>query len=197
MDKIILIAGGAFQGKSLISLKLASILNYSAVISTDLIRNFIRIKNPSSESMNMQPYLLTEERWINQKVETCNLLQDLIPLYIKRGEKVILEGVHFTEDFLDYIYKLNGHIFLLDNLTPFNERVEKKTITRTLLNAYDVNNPDWVESSSYIRYRSRFEEIHQNILTMGELIPSKTISFLSLEEAIKKILKELEQTKEV
>ena len=62
-SSIIVIVGGSFQGKSLISLKCASSLNYSGVVTTDMVRNILKITNPHLEEIySTSTYLLPKEK---------------------------------------------------------------------------------------------------------------------------------------
>ena len=130
---LIIITGGSFQGKSLLAMKLAAKLNYSAVICTDLIRNILKVENPGESSYGTSSYRLTKEEWEQQKKNTCELLKNVLRIYDSRGEKIILEGVHFTEEFLAWGKRSNALLFCLDNPASLSYRVEKN---RTDLQKY-------------------------------------------------------------
>lgn len=187
-NSLIVITGGSFQGKSLLSIRVATKLNYSAVICTDLIRNVLRVQNPAEKCFSTSSYILTKSEWMFQKEQTCLVLTQLLEIYRERGEKIILEGVHFTKAFLELIMKRGGIVFCIDNKLPFITRIEKKTVTRTKLNGFDSKNANWIKESSYVLHEQRIEEIHIETLMMCRELNAHIISFRNLSQAYKKIL---------
>lgn len=95
---IIFLAGGSFQGKSLISLHLANKYQFSGVVTTDMIRNILRIHATPEDKrrfFSTSTYRMSPEDLMMQKKLVSDEVKRLLPIYIKRGEKIIFEGMHF------------------------------------------------------------------------------------------------------
>lgn len=116
------------------------------------------------------------------------MLTKLLEVYRERGEKIMLEGVHFTKDFLELIMKRGGIVFCTDNQVPFITRIEKKTLTRTKLKGFDPRNVNWVKESSYLLHKQRIEEIHLETIMMCRELNAHIISYRNLSQAYKNML---------
>ena len=102
-QKFIFIAGGSFQGKSLIALHLANKYQFSGVVTTDTIRNILRIHATPKDKrryFSTSTYRMPPEDLMMQKKLVSNEVKQLLPIYIKRGEKIIFEGMHFSDAFI-------------------------------------------------------------------------------------------------
>lgn len=194
VSDLVLITGGSFQGKSLVSMQVASNLHYSTVICTDLFRNILNVQKAGILSLSTSPYKLDKADWLVQKIMICDLLKEVLPIYFSRGEKIVVEGVHFTEEFLIWTRDQGGIIFCIDNQLPFSERIKKKLITRSKLDGFDENDQFWVEKSSYYKYRHRMGEMHQEILDICSRLSAEILKITCLPDAVKHIESVLVQT---
>lgn len=187
----IVIIGGSFQGKSIISIKIAEILNYSAVICTDLLRNILHIQNPTNDTFSTSTYLLSKEKLDKQKQYVSTLALKVLDVYDKRGEKVILEGMHFSRQCIDDLLGRGTSLFFLANQLSFKERTESKTITRTKLNSYSPQQPDWFLQSSYYKHQERIQEIHHELEEICKELRIPIVQFSTINQAVKLILETL------
>ena len=96
--KVIVLVGGSFQGKSLIALNTANKLNYSGVLTTDTVRNILNVIYPEKAFLSTSTYLLSDTELIQQCSEVSKIIFNLLPIYESRGEHMIIEGMHFTEE---------------------------------------------------------------------------------------------------
>lgn len=202
--KIVIITGGSFQGKSLISLALANSLEYSGVLSTDAVRNVLKVVYPDKSYLGTSTYLLTPEELDKQFDEVSNVIKELIGIYENRGESIILEGMHFSSNFFEWSKDKNFCRITLDNLLPFDERIVLKGKTRSRLRVISEEKQESVfikvnrenaRSTAYYQHRDRIEEIHQKILMRSREQGFHVIQFREIPEVIIKINDYLENTK--
>jgi 2-phosphoglycerate kinase len=195
--KIIVITAGSFQGKSLVALALAAKLKYSAVISTDTVRNILHVINPERKHLTTSSYTLPPKLFIQQVNEVSSLLLKLVDIYNSRGESFIIEGIHINDEFLNWA-KHNNNILVmaLNNQLTLEKRVIYKSITRKRLKLLDEKseagfimtdsiNEENVLDSAYIRRKERIQEIHQALINSVQDNNFKVISFTELNDAIK------------
>jgi 2-phosphoglycerate kinase len=135
--KIIVIASGSFQGKSIIALEVAARFEFSGVITTDTVRNVLKILNPDRDYLSTSTYLLSETLLLKQMEEVSSVVKEMIAIYRKRGEHVVIEGMHFSNDFLRWTESQNFHKVFINNRLPLRERVLYKHTTRSRLRLYD------------------------------------------------------------
>lgn len=188
--KFIFIAGGSFQGKSLIALHLANKYQYSGVVTTDIIRNFLRIHATNEDKkryFSTSTYRMSPEDLMIQKKLVSDEVRRLLPIYIKRGEKIIFEGMHFSDAFIkEYLSKKEYLNIFIDNEIGFSRKVELKRITRDNLSVkkkMDIFNYD---STLYSNYEDRIIEIHTQMKEICMKFGFHIVCFTNLEEGKKK-----------
>lgn len=185
-NKIIIIGGGSFQGKSLIALELAYKLKIPNIISTDNIRNILHIQDPKSPYFCTSTYLMKPQDLEKQKEEVSKILLKLIEVWQKRGESAIIEGMHLSESFIKTMAsKKEVFIFAIDNKISFKKRLEYKSKTRKRVEYLDRNGkvkygfikPEEIENSVYFKHKKRIEEIHKEIINIFRKYNLKIMSF--------------------
>jgi len=191
--EIVIITGGSFQGKSLISLSLASRLGYSGVISTDAIRNVLKVLYPEKSYLGTSTYLLPPEDLNRQRNDVSDVIKEIICIYENRGESIIIEGMHFSSDFFSWAKEKNFCRITLDNQLAFEQRIVFKGKIRSRLRVISDESQDTisimvnkenVKTTAYYQHRDRIEEIHQHILVHSEEQDFHIIRFNELNEAI-------------
>jgi len=173
-NKIIVIGGGSFQGKSLTALHIAYKFKIPLVVCTDTIRSVLHILNPKAPHFFTSTYLMSPENLERQMKEVSKVLQEILALYEKRGENIIIEGMHLSQEFITYLSgKSNILIFCLDNKLPLGKKLEYKSVTRYRVEYLDpktgeIKYGQLTKSNlfftSYIRHANRIEEIHRQIV---------------------------------
>ena len=203
MEKIdcsnfIVIIWWAFQWKSLISLKIASKLNYSWVISTDYIRNFLRISSPTKEILSSTSKM-DETIFNKQRIQISKFLYKNILFYTDRQEKLILEGIHFSNDFLLFLKKNWAKCFVVNNTLKWSDKVILKSITTPIIKTRN-NNIEKLEKYNknikendiiYIQEKKQYESFHNIILEEWKQLWIKVIDFSNIKKWVDKILFEL------
>lgn len=194
LNNIIIISGGSFQGKSLTALYIAKKFKIPLVICTDTIRNILHILNPLAPYFFTSTYLMSPKNLKRQKMEVSKILQGLLILCEKRGENVIIEGMHFSKEFLDYISKKSNALsFCIDNKLSFNKRLEYKSITRYKVEYLDPKTGkvkygqltrDNLSFTPYIKYADRIEKIHREIVNYFFKNNLPVIEFYDLAKAL-------------
>ena len=77
---------------------------------------------------------MSPEDLIMQKEFVSNEVKRLLPIYKKRGEKIIFEGMHFSDAFIkNYLSKKEYLRIFIDNELALSQKVELKRITRSNL----------------------------------------------------------------
>lgn len=196
-NKIVIITGGSFQGKSLISLSLAAKLNYSGVLTTDAVRNVLTVLYPDKSYFSTSTYLLSVEDFAHQIEQVSEIIKGIIEIYESRGERMIIEGMHFSSAFFEWAKEKNFCRICLDNQLSFEQRIILKKITRSKLRkmasgnsselAQNINNEN-VKATSYYQHRDRIEEIHKTILKQSEDQDFQIVKFTEIELGIKATL---------
>lgn len=198
LSNFIIIIWWAFQWKSLISLKLASRLKYSWVISTDYIRNFLRLCNKSL-FLNISTSEMDEKIFERQRKEISDLLYSYVKFYSDRKEKIILEWMHFSRDILQFFIEKWAKCFWLNNQISWLEKVKLKAITTPTIKIIEDGVEKIIEYSDFIDQKKIFyiqkQEYYkkfQNVL-MNDLneIGIQIINYNNIEEWFKKILNSL------
>lgn len=188
--KIVILAGGSFQGKSLISLSLANTLRFSGVITTDTIRNILKILEPEQDHWGISSYMLAEDSLAKQMETVSNMIRKIIGIYQERGEHMIIEGMHFSREFMRWA-KLQGFCCLcINNEKDFRERIELKKVTRSRLRGNSNMNDESFsfENSNYFKYQDRIREIHSKILEDARSEGFEIVTFNELEIGIERSL---------
>jgi len=200
--RIVIIAGGSFQGKSIIALEIATAFRFSGVVSTDMIRNVLKVLRPDEDYLSTSTYLLPEPLLLKQMREVSNVIKEMIAIYKRRGEHIVIEGMHFSEDFLRWASSQNFHKIFIDNRLSLRERVIYKNVTRSRLGLYDsvsskrifgtVNEAN-VDSSSYIKHQTRIVHIHNSMLALCTKYGFEVVEFDDIEDGIARAIDSVEK----
>ena len=199
---VIVIGGGSFQGKSLIALNIAYDFKIPNILCTDTIRNILHTLNPSSPYYSTSTYLMKPEDLEIQMREVSNVIRNLLAIYEKRGEGLIIEGMHLSKELINYLSrKDNVIIFALNNELPFKERLRYKSLTRKRVEYFDPKTnrikygpptDDNIPFTRYAKHITRINEIHLQIVGWYKESGAFIINFENIEQAhqqIKKIIK--------
>ena len=135
--KIVIISGGSFQGKSIIALEIAAKFRFSSVIATDAIRNVLKVLGLNKDYLSTSTYLLPASLLQKQMEEVSNVIRAMIDIYSERGEHIVIEGMHFSEDFIGWTKTKDFHKIFINNYLPLRDRVILKNITRSRLGYFD------------------------------------------------------------
>lgn len=172
LSNIIIIILWAFQWKSLISLNLASKLKYSWVISTDYIRNFLRINNKNSY-INVSTSKMDQEIFEKQIEIISSFLLNYIKFYSNRKEKIILGWIHFSKEFLLFSKNNWAKCFWLNNKISWLNKVKLKTITTPTVKILQNNE----------------EKIKELTIQKNEILQNLNISIKNFRTPLKNKLK--------
>ncbi len=196
-NKIIVIGGGSFQGKSLIASHVSCKLKIPLIIYTDVIRNVLHVLNPKKPYFFTSTYLMSPKNLERQKKEVSNVLQGVLSLCEKRGEHIIVEGMHLSQEFINYLSnKHNVLLFCIDNKLSLEKRLEYKSITRHRVKYIDpeAKNIKYGELTTsniyftpYMEHANRIEEIHREIVSYFLQRHLLVIGFENISKGLKKI----------
>gem|GEM_PF-1826290 len=199
---VIVIGGGSFQGKSLIALKIAYDFKIPNILCTDMIRNILHALNPSAPYYSTSTYLMKQEDLEIQMRKVSNVIRNLLVIYEKRGENLIIEGMHLSKDFINYLSKKDNVImFALNNELSFEKRLRYKSLTRKKVEYFDPKTncikygpltEDNIPFTRYVKHVTRINEIHLQISEWYKESGAFVINFENIEQAyqeIKKIIK--------
>lgn len=174
VNKIVVIGGGSFQGKSLIALHIAYKFKIPIIICTDSIRSVLHILNPESAHFFTSTYLMSPENLEKQMKEVSKILKELLALYEKRGENIIIEGMHLSQEIITYLSgKFNVLIFCTNNKLPLEKRLEYKSITRHSIEYFNSKTGEvkygqitknTLLNSPYLKHADRIRKIHYQII---------------------------------
>ena len=179
----------------MISLKTAAKLNMSGVLATDMVRNILKINFPERNYLSTSTYLLDENSLSKQKYDVSENIKKMITIYEDRGENIIIEGMHFNNEFLEWAMKRKYCCICLNNRLSLAERVILKKVTRsklriiqdeTLQNFSSKINSLNVANTSYMHHATRIEEISNEIFISCKKNGYKLIEFSSLNDAVDK-----------
>ena len=105
VGRLLIITGASGVGKSTLTARIASILEFDKVVSTDTIRETLRTQisideSPALHRSSFQPGgNSTIDDWKNTISPLREAIDAVIYREIKRGGDLLLEGVHFTPSF--------------------------------------------------------------------------------------------------
>jgi len=197
MTKVIVIGGGSFQGKSLIALRIAYKFRIPVMICTDTVRSVLHILSPDAAYFFTSTYLMSPKILNRQMKEVSKVLQELLSLYEKRGENIIIEGMHLSREFIAYLSgKSNVLIFCIDNKLPLEKRLEHKSVTRHRVEYLDSKTREVkygrltkrnIYFTPYIKHANRIEEIHRQIIDYFSKKSLPIIEFENIDKAIETI----------
>ncbi len=200
-SKTIIITGGAFNGKSSVALRLAPQLNLSGVISIDSVRNTYKILNPQKEYFSSSIYMLSENL-IHEKVnDVSSIVKKMIDIYITRGESILFEGIHLSENLFRWASKKGVCGICLINERPLSERIILKSKTRSKLrltgtvantNYLGEISTDNVNKSMYMKYENKILKHQKTLIDRSKKHGFKLIKFNDLETATRDSLNWIE-----
>ena len=193
--RIVIIASGSFQGKTIIALEVATKFDFSGIITTDTIRNVLKVLGPDKDYLSTSTYLLPEPLLLKQMEEVSNVIRAMIDIYTERGEHLVIEGMHFSEDFMEWAKCQDFHRIFINNNLPLRDRVILKNTTRSRLGYFDPVSLQKkygkidefnVDNSSYIKYQERIIKIHASIRDLCILNEFDLIEFDNIDDGISK-----------
>ena len=200
--KIIILAGGSFQGKSIIALEIANRFRFSGVITTDAVRNVLKVLEPDKNYLSTSTYLLPESLLLKQMEVVSNIVKEMISIYQDRGEHVIIEGMHFSENFLKWASLQNFYRIVVNNRLSLRKRIVYKNITRSRFSLYDLQSSKRVfgnvgesnvDQSLYMRYQTKITQIHHSILTLCVKYGFEVVEFDNIENGIALAIKSVDR----
>jgi 2-phosphoglycerate kinase len=153
ISPVVIIVAGSFTGKSLIANHLANKYLFSGVLSTDMVRNMLCVQTNDRRIFSMSTYRMTAEDLNEQMCSVSNMMGSMIGIYRKRREKIIFEGMHFSESFLSSLNNKDCLLIALDNKLSIEDRLNLKKRT-TRLGFSPKTEKD----------KRRIEEIHHELL---------------------------------
>lgn len=174
---IIVLAGGSFQGKSLIASRLSYSMQIPTVICTDVLRNIIRAQSPDKAYLHTNTFILSKDHFNRQVKEVSELLIKLLAEFESRGEDVIIEGVHLSDEFFRYAIKNNFACFVLNNMISQEKKIQLKSITRKTLEIAS----DKISQENLKAQKSRMIDIHKEILERTNALNIPAVEYRDLE----------------
>lgn len=198
----VIIGWWAFQWKSLVANEVATQCKIWGIVSTDLIRNILRAQL-SSDSILLSTSHLTLEDFDKQRREVSDLLERTLPFYSDRWERLVIEWIHFSRDFLIESVQWWASVFSLDNQLPWSERVSLKEKitpigrvidTKTGVESLMLASPNVrdegklrTENAYHLRWK-KYADIHARLTWDMKEAWAKIISFRDIEIAVRQII---------
>jgi 2-phosphoglycerate kinase len=173
------ILGGSFQGKSLIAASLSVRLGIPHVINTDLLRNVIRSQhNPPPDWLGTSTYLLSELALGRQFEAVSDLLQTVLSISRRRGESVIVEGMHVSLPLLRAeAARADTFVVGVDNMADYETRIRIKVRLTRQKGRLD----------RYQDHSQRVQAIHQELLDRVSAVGGQIVTFHEMKSAIEMI----------
>ena len=178
----LVLVGGSFQGKSLMAVRLADILGMPHILSTDLVRNTLRVMSKEPPAwLGTTTYRLTVGDLRRQCAAVSELASQLLGVFAQRGESAVLEGMHFSKSFLNALGRRNDVLLVgVDNRAAYDLRIKMKVaVTRRRGNVAD-----------YAAFRDRIEDIHRCLLRQVVDARGLICSYDDLDEGVATIRSE-------
>lgn len=169
---VVVVVGGSFTGKSIISNHLSNKYQFSGVLSTDMVRNFFRISTGDRKTYQTSTYRMDDGELNVQKNNVSNMIKQMLEIYRSRREKIIIEGMHLTEDFLKNINRRDCLIIGLHNKRNIDDRLDLKMKTTR----EEVSKKTEDE-------KKRINEIHYGIIECCKRNNFKVVEFEDIEDA--------------
>jgi len=191
-NKVVVVGGGSFQGKSLLALHIAHAFSIPKLLSTDCIRNTLKVLNPDDPRYSTSTYLMPPRMLASQFVEVSRVLMGLLRICEERGEDVLVEGIHFSPGFLTTVRRWDNVFALcLDNRADFRQRVVYKGLTRRRFAILDGSSSVHHETvttanvarSRYVLHQSRMVKIHRGIISSFRTRGFRVLRFHTIHEA--------------
>ncbi len=174
VSPVIIIAAGSFSGKSIIANHLANKYCFSGVLCTDMVRNFFYVTTKNESIFSTSTYKMSVAALNEQKEIVSQTIAGIIEIYRKRGENIIIEGMHFSESFLSSLSDKDYLLIGLDNKLSVKEKVllKRKTTRKGI-------------SDKTEKEEKRIEEIHNELLNCCKKNNFHIIAFDDIEVAKK------------
>ena len=174
VSPVIIIAAGSFSGKSIIANHLANKYCFSGVLCTDMARNFFYVTTKNESIFSTSTYKMSVAALNEQKEIVSQTIAGIIEIYRKRGENIIIEGMHFSESFLSSLSDKDYLLIGLDNKLSVKEKVllKRKTTRKGI-------------SDKTEKEEKRIEEIHNELLNCCKKNNFHIIAFDDIEVAKK------------
>lgn len=174
VSPVIIIAAGSFSGKSIIANHLANKYCFSGVLCTDMVRNFFYVTTKNESIFSTSTYKMSVVALNEQKEIVSQTIAGIIEIYRKRGENIIIEGMHFSESFLSSLTDKDYLLIGLDNKLSVKEKVlfKRKTTRKGI-------------SDKTEKEEKRIEEIHNELLNCCKKNNFHIIAFDDIEVAKK------------
>ncbi len=171
---LIIFVAGSFSGKSLIASHIANKYQFSGVLSTDMVRNFYRVFTRDEQIFSTSTYKMSVIDLDKQKELVSKMVLEIIHIYQKRGEKMIVEGMHFSESFLSQVAQKGCLVIGLDNKIIMDEKIQyKKETTRSNV------------STKTEKEKKRILEIHNELIDSCKRNRFNIVEFTDIEDAKK------------
>lgn len=169
---VVVVVGGSFTGKSIIANHLSNKYQFSGVLSSDMVRNFFRISTGDKKTYQTSTYRMDDGELIVQKDNVSNMIKQMLEIYRSRREKIIIEGMHLTEDFLKNINGRDCLIIGLHNKRNIDDRLDLKMKTTR----EEVSKKTEDE-------KKRIDEIHCGIIECCKRNNFKVVEFEDIDDA--------------
>lgn len=171
---LIIFVAGSFSGKSLIASHIANKYQFSGVLSTDMVRNFYRVFTRDEQIFSTSTYKMSVIDLDKQKELVSKMVLGIIDIYQKRGEKMIIEGMHFSESFLSQVAQKGYLVIGLDNKIIMDKKIQyKKETTRSNV------------STKTEKEKKRILEIHNKLIDSCKRNYFNIVEFTDIEDAKK------------
>ncbi len=201
----VIIGWWAFQWKSLVANEVATQCKIWGIVSTDLIRNILRAQL-SSDSILLSTSHLTLENFDKQRQEVSDLLKRTLPFYSDRWERLVIEWIHFSRDFLIESVQWWAAVFSLNNQLPWNERVSLKEKITPIGRVVDAKTgiesliplksntrgegKSHTENAYLLRWK-KYADIHAKLTWDMKEAWARVISFRDIEIAVRQIMQSI------
>ena len=180
---IIVLVGGSFMGKSIVARHLAEKYDFSGVLCTDMIRNQFLCETGDSVLFSTSTPKMKEADLEKLQEKVSEIVLKAVGIYQGRGEKIIIEGMHFTTECLDTLSSYDNCLVLgLDNALALNTRLSLKRSTTRPNCKTEYPQPEMQ------RMAAIHAKLIQAVATKGTVI-----QFNDIEEAKRKCEEKVEQ----
>ena len=139
-----------------------------------MVRNFFYVTTKDESIFSTSTYKMSVAALNEQKEIVSQTIAGIIEIYRKRGENIIIEGMHFSESFLSSLSDKDYLLIGLDNKLSVKEKVllKRKTTRKGI-------------SDKTEKEEKRIEEIHNELLNCCKKNNFHIIAFGDIEVAKK------------
>ncbi len=137
LSQTIVLVWGPFTWKSILTAEISNKLWYFNIVSTDIIRNILRLQKPKTSIHTSTSNL--DLNWFNeQRSIISDIIMWLLPNYYLRWEKTIIEWAHLNFDLIQFCLANWWTCIYLKNNLSWEKRVRLKSeitpITKVIKN---------------------------------------------------------------